>query len=136
MALSALGLRDRPLVPVELEPAQRIEDLLDVLRGRALAVRVLDPQHERPARSAGHEPVVECGAGASDVQGAVGDGANRRRGEADKVLIGAHVSTAGGLANAVARGKERGCAAIQIFNQSPRAWRPTAYGDERLRRIS
>jgi deoxyribonuclease IV len=43
------------------------------------------------------------------------------------VLIGAHVSTAGGLANAVARGVDLGCEAIQIFNQSPRAWRPTAY---------
>jgi deoxyribonuclease IV len=44
------------------------------------------------------------------------------------VLIGAHVSTAGGLANAVERGTDLGCEAIQIFHQSPRAWRPTAYG--------
>jgi deoxyribonuclease-4 len=43
------------------------------------------------------------------------------------MLIGAHVSTAGGLSNAVERGTERGCTAIQIFHQSPRAWRPTAY---------
>lgn len=43
------------------------------------------------------------------------------------MLIGAHVSTAGGLAKAVERGTERGCEAIQIFHQSPRAWRPTAY---------
>jgi deoxyribonuclease-4 len=46
------------------------------------------------------------------------------------MLIGAHVSPAGGLANAVARGVERGCDSIQIFNQSPRMWRPTAYGDD------
>jgi deoxyribonuclease-4 len=46
------------------------------------------------------------------------------------MLIGAHVSQAGGLANAVTRGTERGCAAIQIFNQSPRMWRPTAYSEE------
>jgi deoxyribonuclease-4 len=46
------------------------------------------------------------------------------------MLIGAHVSTAGGLANAVARGEERGCESIQIFNQSPRMWRPTKYGEE------
>jgi len=46
------------------------------------------------------------------------------------VLLGAHVSPAGGLAKAVGRGAERGCRAIQIFNQSPRAWRPTAYGEE------
>ncbi|HEY3725669.1 MAG TPA: deoxyribonuclease IV [Solirubrobacteraceae bacterium] len=46
------------------------------------------------------------------------------------MLIGAHVSPAGGLANAVGRGAERGCQAIQIFNQSPRMWRPTAYGED------
>jgi len=41
------------------------------------------------------------------------------------MLIGAHVSPAGGLARAVERGVERGCRAIQIFSQSPRMWRPT-----------
>ncbi len=46
------------------------------------------------------------------------------------MLIGAHVSQAGGLAKAVERGVERGADAIQIFNQSPRMWRPTAYSDE------
>ena len=46
------------------------------------------------------------------------------------MLIGAHVSPAGGLAKAIERGVERGCQAIQIFNQSPRMWRPTAYGDD------
>jgi deoxyribonuclease IV len=46
------------------------------------------------------------------------------------VLIGAHVSPAGGLAKAIERGVERGCRAIQIFNQSPRMWRPTVYRDE------
>jgi deoxyribonuclease-4 len=46
------------------------------------------------------------------------------------VLIGAHVSTAGGLDSSVERAVERECEAIQIFNQSPRAWRPTAYGPE------
>jgi deoxyribonuclease-4 len=46
------------------------------------------------------------------------------------MLIGAHVSNAGGLVKAVDRGVERGCAAIQIFNQSPRMWRPTAYSDD------
>ena len=46
------------------------------------------------------------------------------------MLIGAHVSPAGGLSKAVGRGVERGCQAIQIFNQSPRMWRPTRYGDD------
>src|SRR5436305_9547317 len=45
------------------------------------------------------------------------------------MLIGAHVSPAGGLPLAVERGIERKCRAIQIFNQSPRMWRPTAYGE-------
>jgi deoxyribonuclease-4 len=45
------------------------------------------------------------------------------------MLIGAHVSTGGGLTNALERGEERGCDSIQIFNQSPRMWRPTRYGD-------
>jgi deoxyribonuclease-4 len=48
------------------------------------------------------------------------------------MLIGAHVSPAGGPANAVARGEERGCDAIQIFNQSPRAWRPRAYSEDEV----
>jgi deoxyribonuclease IV len=43
------------------------------------------------------------------------------------MLIGAHVSTAGGLVEAHRRGVERGCAAIQVFNQSPRMWRPTRW---------
>jgi deoxyribonuclease-4 len=46
------------------------------------------------------------------------------------MLIGAHVSNAGGLDKAVERGVERGCDAIQIFNQSPRMWRPTAYTED------
>jgi deoxyribonuclease IV len=43
------------------------------------------------------------------------------------MLIGAHVSTAGGLVQAHQRGVERGCEAIQVFNQSPRQWRPTSW---------
>jgi deoxyribonuclease-4 len=46
------------------------------------------------------------------------------------MLIGAHVSPAGGLAKAVERGVQRGCRAIQIFNQSPRQWKPTVYREE------
>jgi deoxyribonuclease-4 len=43
------------------------------------------------------------------------------------VLIGGHVSTAGGLVKAHERGVEFGCEALQIFNQSPRMWRPTQW---------
>lgn len=46
------------------------------------------------------------------------------------MLIGAHVSTAGGLVEAHQRGVERGCDAIQVFNQSPRMWRPTRWKDD------
>jgi deoxyribonuclease IV len=46
------------------------------------------------------------------------------------MLIGAHVSQAGGLPKAIERGVERGCRAIQIFNQSPRMWQPTRYTDD------
>jgi deoxyribonuclease-4 len=46
------------------------------------------------------------------------------------MLIGAHVSTAGGLHNAVERGTALGADSIQIFNQSPRMWRPTNYDED------
>jgi deoxyribonuclease-4 len=48
----------------------------------------------------------------------------------DLMLIGAHVSVAGGLDRSVDRGIETASDAIQIFNQSPRMWRPTAYSDQ------
>jgi len=77
MALGALGLEDRPLVPVQLQPAQRVEDLLHVLRRRALAIGVLYAQDQLAAATARQQPVVERGPRAADVQGA-----GRRRGEA------------------------------------------------------
>jgi deoxyribonuclease-4 len=46
------------------------------------------------------------------------------------MLIGAHVSPSGGLPKAIERGVERGCESIQIFNQSPRMWKPTTYREE------
>ncbi len=46
------------------------------------------------------------------------------------MLIGAHVSTAGGLVKAHGRGVELGCDAIQVFNQSPRMWKPTRWKDD------
>jgi deoxyribonuclease-4 len=51
------------------------------------------------------------------------------------VQIGAHVSPAGGLYKAVERGTELGAESIQIFNQSPRMWRPTNYGEEDFARF-
>ena len=43
------------------------------------------------------------------------------------MLIGAHVSTGGGLLRVLERAEETLSDAIQIFNQSPRTWRPTRY---------
>src|ERR671916_3332117 len=48
------------------------------------------------------------------------------------MLIGAHVSPAGGPAKAVERGVERGAQAIQIFNQNPRAWKPREYSADEV----
>src|SRR3954453_15196885 len=57
----------------------------------------------------------------------VGDGANRTLITWLAMLLGAHVSTAGGLVKAHERGVESESESIQIFNQSPRAWRPVDY---------
>jgi deoxyribonuclease IV len=46
------------------------------------------------------------------------------------MLIGGHVSSAGGLARAIERAEELGCETMQVFNQSPRMWRPTSYGPD------
>ena len=68
VALGALRLAQRPLVPVEPQPLQRLQDLGDRLVGGALAIRVLEPQDERVLRRlAGQEPVVECRSRAADV---------------------------------------------------------------------
>ncbi len=48
------------------------------------------------------------------------------------MVIGAHVSPAGGPAKAVERGEQQGAGAIQIFNQNPRAWKPSVYSDEQV----
>lgn len=42
-----------------------------------------------------------------------------------KRLLGAHMSVAGGLQNALYEGQKIGCTAVQIFTASPRQWRPT-----------
>ena len=46
------------------------------------------------------------------------------------MLIGAHVSTAGGLVRALERAEELGAQSMQVFHQSPRAWRPTKYSEK------
>jgi deoxyribonuclease IV len=51
------------------------------------------------------------------------------------VLLGAHVSSAGGISNAIDRAEEIGCDAVQVFTQSPRMWRPTAHTEEQVVRF-
>ncbi len=49
----------------------------------------------------------------------------------DVELLGAHVSTAGGVSNAPARGTEIGATAIQVFTNTPNQWRePQISADE------
>jgi len=48
------------------------------------------------------------------------------------MLIGAHVSAAGGLSTSLTRGQEIGAEVVQIFTQSPRMWKPTLYSPEAL----
>src|SRR5438445_288338 len=131
MARGVLRLEERPLVPVELQPPQGVENLLHVLRGRSLAIGIFDPQHENATLTAREQPVVQRGPGAADVErtcrGWSKANAHEKR---IPMLIGAHVSQSGGLAKAIDRGVDRGCHAIQIFNQSPRMWRPTAYTED------
>jgi deoxyribonuclease IV len=41
------------------------------------------------------------------------------------VLIGAHISSAGGIDKAIDRAVDLGADSVQVFTQSPRTWRPT-----------
>ena len=151
----------RALVPLEPDPAQRALDLLDRLGVLARLVGVLDAQHEAAAVVARVEPREERRAHAADVQQTgwrrrkpradrAGHGAGLGRGRrirrsaglipasADRlltVLLGAHVSSAGGIYEAVGRATELGCRSLQVFPQSPRVWKPAVHPDEDLARF-
>jgi deoxyribonuclease IV len=47
-------------------------------------------------------------------------------------LLGAHVSISGGVGEALIRGKEFGCEAIQIFTKSSRQWAARPYSEEEI----
>jgi deoxyribonuclease IV len=51
------------------------------------------------------------------------------------VLFGAHVSSSGGIHTAIDRAEGFGCDAVQVFTQSPRAWRPTNHSPESFERF-
>ena len=48
--------------------------------------------------------------------------------------VGAHVRAGGDLLPALRHGREIGADVVQVFTQSPRAWKPTQYGDDVLER--
>lgn len=47
-------------------------------------------------------------------------------------LLGAHVSIAGGVAEALVRGKALGCECIQIFTKSSRQWKARPYTEDEI----
>jgi deoxyribonuclease-4 len=51
------------------------------------------------------------------------------------MLLGAHVSAAGGISKAIDRIEEIGGNAVQVFTQSPRQWRPTVHTPEEVARF-
>ena len=48
-------------------------------------------------------------------------------------LLGAHMSIAGGIAEAPLRGASVGCQSMQIFTRSARQWASKPYSDEEVR---
>ena len=55
---------------------------------------------------------------------------NPRRAHAARPLLGAHMSIAGSIAEALLRGKKAGCECIQIFTKSNRQWASKPYSQE------
>ncbi len=51
------------------------------------------------------------------------------------MLLGAHMSTSGGIHTAIDRIEAIGGDSVQIFTQSPRMWRPTEHPEENLARF-
>ncbi|MDH3227112.1 MAG: deoxyribonuclease IV [Thermoleophilia bacterium] len=46
--------------------------------------------------------------------------------------FGAHVSSSGGISNAIERGLAIGCEALQVFTHNPRTWRPINHKEEEI----
>lgn len=55
--------------------------------------------------------------------------------KADNLLLGAHVSIAGGIEKAVARGEEIGCTAIQVFTRNASRWQAKPLTAEAIARF-
>jgi deoxyribonuclease IV len=48
------------------------------------------------------------------------------------VRFGAHVSSSGGISNAIDRGIAIGCESLQVFTHNPRTWAPINHRDEEI----
>ena len=72
VAVESLGLIKGSLVVIEHGPFQAVENLLDGLGGRALKIRVLDPEDENAAVPPRIQPAKKRGAQSADVQKAGG----------------------------------------------------------------
>ena len=70
--VEARALVDRPLVPVEAEPAEPVEDRVDRLGGGAFRIGILDAKDEASAVMSREEVVEERGPRPADVQIAAG----------------------------------------------------------------
>lgn len=46
--------------------------------------------------------------------------------------FGAHVSSSGGISNAIGRGRDIGCVSLQVFTHNPRTWRPIKHKPEEI----
>ncbi len=46
--------------------------------------------------------------------------------------FGAHVSSSGGISNAIGRGVDLGCESLQVFTHNPRTWKPINHTDEQI----
>src|SRR5690606_32776279 len=69
LEVRAVGPADLwPFIPVEPEPAERVEDGAHAVEAAPFLIRVLHAEHERAALLAGPEPVEQRGARAADVQ--------------------------------------------------------------------
>lgn len=46
--------------------------------------------------------------------------------------FGAHVSSSGGISNAIGRGRAIGCESLQVFTHNPRTWNPIRHSEEQI----
>ena len=119
--LSALGLVDHLVVPIEAEPGQAVEDGVDRLLGRAHPVGVFDAQAEPTTLAARIEPVEQRRAGAADVKESRGRGGKACDDGAHLGDVSGVVRFAADVAYTVARVANPLCPTLTGALQSPAA---------------